>query len=608
MSRRRTLLALPLICLSLLVPLPAQAAENVLGLVPEGALGFAAVSRLGEADAKLQSLGQQLQVPIPSLLAKVKEATGLGKGLDEKGAALLVLLPPPADDPTPPVLLYLPVSDYKEFIAPLQAQADAEGVTQGKVMRGSFLVVQKAGYAVFVDPKRRSSLLKAVAAPNRVAAELKPLEAWLAENDAAIVIARPGIELLCKKVQEELAKVRRMFAQMGDTNPEFAEQMKPAIAVFGVYESMFKMAEANVQTAALAAKIDPQGNIQLVKRVRALPGGLLAKMMTGVKPAAGDPLAGLPAGEFVMAGGGVLPEGLMEALMNFSVQMMKAMPQVYGMNDEELAKLMDASKSTVQGLRGMAMSLAVGKDKEPAFSRLSAVMNVDDSAVYLKNYRKYMEISLELMKNAKQAAMFDMAGTSVKETQIDGLPALEIVMKMNLKNLPGQPGVGAPDFGKIMEAMFGAGGSVPAYMVAADKHTIVVAYTSKDRAAEGLRALKSPQGGLSADPSVAKTAALLLPKAQWVGYWSPKGTIAFVNQMVRSFGPAPNAEKIPDFPDSPPIGIAVKAADGEVWGQLVVPAATARGIADYVKKILDMGANAAAKFKKIESKIEFDGK
>ena len=550
MARRHSLFVLTLAWLAVFVPLVAQAAESVLGLVPEGALGFAAVSRLGEADAKLQTLGQQLQVPIPSLLAQAKQATALGKGLDEKGAALVAVLPPAGDDSKPIVLLYLPVTDYKEFLAPLKnAKVDENGVTQADLLDGSFVVAQKSGYAVFAEPKHRAALLKAVAAPSRVAADLKPLEAWLAENDATGVLTRAGVEMMCKKVQEELAKVRKMFAEMGGSNPEFAEQMKPAIAVFGIYESMFKMAETNVQTVAFAAKIDPQGNIHLVKRVRALPGGPLAKMLADVKPAAGDPLAGLPGGEFVVAGGGAVPEGLMEAMMNFSVQMMKVMPQMYGLSDEQINKLMDASKLTVKGIRGMSMSLSVGKAKEPIFSRAAAVMQVDDSAEYLKNYRKYMDVSLALMKGAKQPAMFDMGGTTVKDVQIDGLPALEIMMKMNIKEMPGQPGMGAPDIGKIMEAMFGAEGSVPVYMVAVDKHTIVAAYTSKDRAAETVRAAKSAQAGLSADAGVAKTAALMLPKSQWVGYWSPKGTVAFVKQIAQSFGPGPGAEMIPAFPD-----------------------------------------------------------
>lgn len=53
MARRRLPIVLLLAGLTLSVPLLAQAAEGVLGLVPEGTLGFATVSRLGEADAKL---------------------------------------------------------------------------------------------------------------------------------------------------------------------------------------------------------------------------------------------------------------------------------------------------------------------------------------------------------------------------------------------------------------------------------------------------------------------------------------------------------------------------------------------------------------------------
>ena len=45
--------------------------------------------------------------------------------------------------------------------------------------------------------------------------------------------------------------------------------------------------------------------------------------------------------------------------------------------------------------------------------------------------------------------------------------------------------------------------------------------------------------------------------------------------------------------------MAVKVADGELWGQLVVPAATAKGIADYVKMLIKLGEQAATTFQNV---------
>ena len=50
-----------------------SAGEEVLKLVPDLASGFLVINRPAAVDAKLQTLGREMQLPVPSLLMMLKE-------------------------------------------------------------------------------------------------------------------------------------------------------------------------------------------------------------------------------------------------------------------------------------------------------------------------------------------------------------------------------------------------------------------------------------------------------------------------------------------------------------------------------------------------------
>ena len=52
-----------------------------------------------------------------------------------------------------------------------------------------------------------------------------------------------------------------------------------------------------------------------------------------------------------------------------------------------------------------------------------------------------------------------------------------------------------------------------------------------------IAALKQPAEGLAADADVVKTAAMLPAGAQWVGYVSPSGAVAFVKWIIDTMTP-----------------------------------------------------------------------
>lgn len=570
MARRRVVTVVPAVLLAVLATPLTEAAEDVLSVVPEGALGYAVVHRLAETDAKARSLGEQTRLPVPSLLAMLKEKTGVKKGLDENGSAALVVMPAGAGRSEPVQMLVVPVTDYGQFIEQFDPDDASAKIAKVRVMDGTYLVGSDGGYAVFADPEDRDVLEKALAEPNRISPQVAPMQQWLAENDVAVVVTRRGIELLSVKGQQALRDVKEALSAMG-------EDVEPAVALFGVYEEILRAAGEEIRLYAAGVRVDQQGAVHVTDWTLVTPGGQADKMISEIQPPQRDLLAGLPAGPFVAAGAGAMPKGLTEALADFSVSVMKAAPKLYGLEDEQAAKLAEISRRSMKGIRGMSMLLGVGKPGESLLSSMVVVLKVDDSDAYLANYRETVKAMNELVKDAETSVL---TTTELKDVQVGDVSALKISMKYPVSPQAQE----MPGYEEMMKAFFGPEGKIVAYLAAADEHTLVTAYTSKKLLRQCLRAVKRPKTGVSREPGLAETAALLPPGAQWVGYWSPQGTVDFINRIVPAFAPK-GQWKLPEFAATPPIGFAAKTTPAGVRTYLIVPPAVVKAVGQYVVEV-----------------------
>ena len=571
MTRRIVATVVPALLMTTLTMSPARAAEDVLGVIPEGALGFAVVNHLGETDAKIQELGKLVQMPVPSPLGMLKLSLSLQKRLDEKGAAALVMMPGEDGSLVPIQILFVPVTDFGQFVGQFNPDDASAKIAEVEVMDSSFLVGSDGGYAVFAEPKHREVLESALASPHRVAEEVAPLKQWLAANDVGVVIMRKAVELISTRGQEELKKVKTMMADMP---ADMGADMQAAVAVFDVYGEILEAIGDEVQTYAAAARVADDGSVYITDWALMTPGGSAAEALGQVEAPKGNLLAGLPSGPFVIAGAGAISEKIGEALIDFSVGIMKAAPQLYGIDEEQAVEMGKISRDSMRGIRGMGMLMGVGEPDGTLLDGMAAVMKVDDSQEYLTNYQKTIQAMNELAKETEGTVF---SGMELEKVQIGDLSALKLTMKIPVAPQAKQ----MPGYDEMMKTLFGPGGSITAYIAAADEETIVSVYTDAEALRKCVEAVKNPKSGLAADAGVIETAALLPPGAQWVGYWSPQGTVAFASRMMDMFAPD-EAMELPEFPDTPPIGFAAKATTGGIRGYMVVPASVIKSIGEYI--------------------------
>jgi hypothetical protein len=546
----------------------------VLKVVPDNALGAVVINRVAETNDKIRDLAGRLQLPPADLLGTVKLITGLREGVDDKGSLGAAAVPTGPDGP-PVGILFVPTTDYQALIKQGQPEDAGEGVTKITLGEKKLLAASKGGYAVLADESDKVALDAVRASTKSIADGFGALDDWRSDTDAYALATPAGIKFAQEKILEGLTVAKDQLGQQG-------EQGKAALAGIGMYESLFKGCDKEISHCAIGLKMGEDNAVHVVSRTLAVEGGTLAQIAQAAKPAKGNLLAGLPQGPFFFAGGGVLSEDWVKPLMDVSISMFKVYPGGEKLSEDQIKKIIEISMRSMKGIRSMAMMLGVGKPGEPVYSNVLLVMRANNAKRYLENYERAMHEMGKIGKESKHPFL----SYDVERLEIDGSAGLR--MSVDMKPFFAQqqqiPEVAAM-MDKMMELMVGSGGKMDVYMAVADETTILGAYVSKERLVETLKNFREGKAQLADDPLVAKTAAMLPKGSHGVVYWSPSGTLAFVSQLMTTLAPEAAAQ-IPEFPPTPPLGVAVKLSAGSLDTDLVVPAPVMEAIAELVRKTM----------------------
>ena len=573
--------ALPLAGVSLLTAFSAPAAEDYLTLVPDSAWGCVVVNQPAEVDVKLQALGREMQMPVPGVLALLKMQTGIQEGIDEKGSVVVIMMPPAAEGGKVVPVVLVPVTDYAKFITPLKPEDAAAPITQVKLMNKPYCIRHIGGYAAIVDPQHRDLLEKSLAISKEVPAAMKPWREWLAARDAAGIILLPGIKKSSAQMQASLNGMKVALGQAGG-------QGKQAVAAFDMYVKLLQTADKEVSACGFGLQIDKQNTLCLTSRTELIPGGPWATTLAQLPPAKKNLLAGLPNGTFATAGGGVISDALMENMVKLAFDMMKTMPETYGLNGEQVDKLAKLSIAPFKGIHSVSMTMGIGPAGTPLYSNTVGIMQVENAAKFIADYEAYFQEYNPIVKDAKSQMLPPLEIEKIEE---NGMPGLKFTMKTPQAPEGGMP---APQFEKMQEAMFGPGGKISFWLVPADEHTIFIGYVGKEPMQRALLAAKQGEGGLAAAAGVLQTAARLPADAQMIGYASPQGWVEFFKRTMAAALPPEmqNQMIIPEFPPTAPIGFALKTAPNELQTSMVVPGEVFKAIGDYRKAFQKKKNNA----------------
>lgn len=572
----------PALCLTVLTTAAGEsaAAGRVQMPVPQQALGWVVINRLQQTDAKLTEFCRAIELPFPGVLRSLKSRAGLGQGLDASGSAAVALLPGAHEKAFPRAVLLLPVSDYGQFIGQPEIDVTSAGISTMQLAGAEMVVGHDHGYAVVAKKANRQLLEEILNSPTDHGPDLDGWSEWLGESDAAVVVTGRGVKALCQVAQQGLGMVSRGLEAKQDQQEQLSEEqarkMDAAIAVFRLYEKIPRLVAQQVGAYAAAVTIDADGSFRLSERIRLKPEGRTLGLLREVKSPKADLLAGLPAQPIVAVMAGVLSEPISEVMIDLSVGIMRAAPGLYGLSDQQMDRMAEISRESMRGMRGMSWMIGPGEPGDSIYGKMMAVITVDDAEAFLAHYKKTLQAMSQLAEEAKGSMFGPMDFQDVALGRRQGL-------KVSM-TFPDNPMLGGgPEYDRMMESLFGPGKKITFYLAPTGKNTVALSYVTDALLRESIEVFDGTRPGLSADAGLAQTARMLPQGAPWVGYLSPKGTVDFVKQLV-ALAPIGSkaAPAIPDFPATPPVGVAIQVAPEGLHAFAVVPGVTARAIGRYV--------------------------
>lgn len=557
----------------------ATAQSELLELVPDDALGIVVVNRLAETSAKLEGIGEQLQVPMPPPLGTFKSMTGLQKGIDESKAAGIVLLPTAESVKPAAGVLLIPVKDYKQLIEQLRpADANAQ-IAEVQIAGAQALVASKQNYAAFSLVEQKPALERFLNSKKNLGGSLEPISKWMTAQDAFGLALPAGIKLGTKRGLDRLSILLEQLENAGDQQKKVAAMLEP-------YREVMQLAQRDVTHVATGFRIDKSRALHLATQTLLIPESSAGRAFGEVQRVDGV-FHGLPNEPYAMLAGTTIPQKWLDKFGNLFAKLSRLNPEVGALDEKQVAELVEAQIASLRDAKSLAMFIGPTKSDESAYANTIATLQVEDATAYILKFEQTLAKIHQLSKNAPKA----VPQYETKHIKVGNIDALEITMDMSAAMSAQNEN---PAAAKMLEKFMGPGGKMKMFAAPADKTTVVMAYVSQDNLERGLAAVRNPNSGLKANAALRTTVKLLPRGSQWMAFVSPRESIQFFTSTLAPIMPGGRAIELPDFPQTPPVGLAAKFATGRVETELVIPPEVTVAAGKYIQTLKQSREGAEA--------------
>lgn len=550
------------------VPGAHVAAEDVLSVVPDDVLGAVVIRNADDAQQKLQKLAEDLELPIPNVIDIARQRSGLSEGIDAKGSITAILSKPPEGSSSLLSVVYcVATSDYQALLSSINAEDAVDGVSAATIKNRQLLVAEKNGYALIAAARFEDSLRHVLSSKKSLGSQTKLIDDRIAGTDVCAVITPNGLKMIQEKLLQGLAMVK---AQVAAQQPDNVN----AVAGLVVYESIFESLDEEYTHGLIGLQISDDG-VRFLKSGLLSAHGTIRKIAETAKPMPEILINDFADESFVFAGAGVFPTDAAEYMMEYSMKFMNMYMKETELTDADLSELTRITKKIMDGMHGMSFALGTAKEGKPLYENTFFTMQTDNAAEFLANYETTIKEMNGILGKAENSPFKYDTGHS----KLGGYDVLELYADMS-GFLQGQP---VPQTKQMMEMMFGNAGEMTVYLAAANEKTVIGQYISKDRLLQRLKARTEASSIVS---DVFTTRDLLPKEALGVGFWSPAGTFRMVRQLVGALQPVLNA--LPEFPDSPPVGMSLTLKKDRVDVDAVAPTKTLQAISRFIRDVREM--------------------
>ncbi|HJQ78787.1 MAG TPA: hypothetical protein VJ828_02475 [Lacipirellulaceae bacterium] len=587
-------------------PIASRAAE-VLNNVPDDALGFVLARNLIAVDRKTQQLVGNMQIMAVSPLTYLHEVLGLreartsngkpakwaAESLDTKGDVLLVVLPPQADGDWPQIGVWLPVSNYDQFVSALGGSA-TQKITAVTVAGEDLLVARQEKWALVMDPDQRQrmeDMLDSAAARQQSSTWMD----WVDTQDVTVVALSDGVRDFLKWATESDATEAADQAveeineeDIFDLAPQQPSRGQIALPIptkiqLALRQWLSRSPNAlkwahDTEAIGVGLRLDDEGNALVgIRATMKANSEFVAAMNRDVLQ--GDALPALyQGGEFVVAADGALPRAVTSAVASAYVRSiideMKTQEQL-DIDEATLARFYQEVEQAADMLESIAVFAEPGDDEDGVYTNNFAAVRVTSAEAFVDHAGEVMRLWNQMNREARRGTqlIFD-----VKDVPIGERAAREY--SIDIAAADGGPAL--PEIRQAMEKLFGPGGKLRFFIVPVDDQTVLLAAATPEQIASILQALDvNLPNDWNGDPL--GVANRMLPReADWRVFFSPNGyTKWHARKMNAITGPVFGGPIVKEFPASPPIGAAGGLNERGFWADFAVPAQTIHALGTY---------------------------
>lgn len=601
---RHSLLTLTLcLCLSSSVifaqaaPAPAApaAAAPILEQIPDGAMGFMVVTKVGPASVQVDKflqqigLGEDMKQAAPNgLLEMIKMAAMLGEGFNPNGGFAAVMLDPQqfgidigamifgggrgpdGQEVKLPFVLIVPGSDIDSVFGQYErTKPEGSKYTQVALRMGPMMATSRNGY-VLLSPldKALDAMLEA---KTHAATAVKADEVKLVNDSVAAIhldmkIAGPIISKMIKQGEDMMAAMRMMAGPQAKQTAS----VEATTVILQFYREMI----GQLDTVTYGAQVRPAGAV-LDVRVGMRKDSELAQSVTAMKSLQADRMNLLPNMSYVLALDS-MTRGMTESDQKMLDRLLCAAKML---NDDQRARLKKIQQEL--STQVTSMQLVVGQAPEGKGNvGVAAVMQVKDAAKVKGLLADGVALATELSAATKPAP------ATTEEAAPPAEPEVKLAYKKDAQQISGLS-VDAIEVTPTKEMTekeradlkkaLGDEDGIRVLVASPAADTIVLTLGGgSDMMTQALKANSDKSGNIMES---GKEIVAELPKERTAVMLLNLGNLF---DLIRKFEPAD--ENLPAITTRKPVAISIGAKDTTLQEFILVPTDVIKEIVESAKK------------------------
>ncbi len=556
---------------------------------------------LAQLDDCITRLSRQLKVPIPSPLPLLTTITGSDNGIDPAGSLCLQLLAGPTLLAEPRLCLQLPVTSFDRFATNLGGHPGDKLTTLH--LAGQKLAAARHHATVLLMDETDRPILQKLIAQNHLPADQPEWQTWNKEHHLVIRLTRAGLQLIANRSRITLAIHNPddgpddgpddeanyepdTIAQPGqrtDSTDRPATRWHPVWEMLEEFIHQYPLVEfmlPHAESLALGLRIHNQADLSAELRLQWHDDS----PFSGI--AASDALRGdvtdrFQAKPFIFLGGGLSQPAVMGPLAkSYALYQLESLAD-YG-NDKYQQQDADKFSHHVEATLNDIQALSViqrntGQD-EGVYGNTFLLLHTKNGAQVRDTISKALMSWNWLMDNAEGDICLQFNSTPIS---IADKPATEYTADM-LKAVDATP---LPEVKEAMQALFGSGGLYRIQLLLVNDQTVLLGNATVAQTEQLLTELGTDGPRMLESPGMKALKQLFKRKPHFEFYLD-------ISELTRHQERAQMAELgqilggplVRQFPDTPPVGVALRLDSGELHATLAATGKTLRGLVQYLQR------------------------